>query len=74
MNVVNHIWRLGARYVVRTRCRSYANGAGRRLNRKYLRMLYRGKRSQVAVTATGRELSGFLWAAMVGQVAYGATT
>jgi transposase len=48
---------------------SYANRAGRRLNRKYLRILYRGKRPQVAVTATGRELAGFLWGAMVGQVA-----
>jgi len=48
---------------------SLANRAGRRLNRKYLRMLHRGKRSQVAVTATGRELAGFLWAAMVGQAA-----
>ena len=48
---------------------SFANRAGRRLNRKYLRLLHRGKRSQVAVTATGRELAGFLWAAMVDQVA-----
>ncbi len=48
---------------------SFANKAGRRLNRKYLRLLLRGKRSQVAVTATGRELAGFLWGAMVGQVA-----
>jgi transposase len=48
---------------------SFANRAGRRLNRKYLRLLYRGKRSQVAVAAVGRELAGFLWAAMVGQVA-----
>ena len=48
---------------------SYANRAGRRLNRKYLRMLLRGKRSQVAVTAVGRELAGFVWGAMVGQVA-----
>ena len=39
---------------------SYANRAGRRLNRKYLRLLHRGKRSQVAVAATGRELAGFL--------------
>ena len=48
---------------------SYANRAGRRLNRKYLKLLLRGKRSQVAVTAVSRELSGFLWGAMVGQVA-----
>ncbi len=48
---------------------SYANRAGRRLNRKYMHMLLRGKRSQVAVTAVSRELSGFIWGAMVGKVA-----
>ena len=48
---------------------AYANRAGRRLNRKYLHLLLRGKRSQVAATAVSRELCGFLWGAMVGQVA-----
>ncbi len=48
---------------------SYANRAGRRLNRKYLHMLLRGKRSQVAVTAISRELAGFLWGAMTDHVA-----
>jgi transposase len=48
---------------------SYANRAGRRLNRKYMHMLLRGKRSQVAVTAVSRELAGFLWGAMTDQVA-----
>ena len=48
---------------------SYANRAGRRLNRKYLHLLLRGKRSQVAVTAISRELAGFLWGAMTDQVA-----
>jgi len=48
---------------------SYVNRAGRRLNRKYLHLLMRGKRSQVAVTAVCRELAGFIWGAMVGQVA-----
>ena len=48
---------------------SYANRAGRRLNRKYLRLVFRGKRSQVAVTAVARELSGFIWGAMVDKVA-----
>jgi transposase len=48
---------------------SYANRAGRRLNRKYLHLLLRGKRSQLAVTAVSRELAGFIWGAMVGQVA-----
>ena len=47
---------------------SYANRAGRRLNRKYLHLLLRGKRSQVAVTAISRELAGFLWGAMTDQV------
>ena len=45
------------------------NRAGRRLNRKYLHLLLRGKRSQLAVTAVSRELAGFIWGAMVGQVA-----
>jgi len=48
---------------------SYANRAGRRLNKKYLRLVFRGKRSQVAATAVARELSGFVWGAMVGKVA-----
>ena len=48
---------------------SYANRAGRRLNRKYMHLLLRGKRSQVAVTAVSRELAGFLWGAMTNQVA-----
>ena len=48
---------------------SYADRAGRRLNRKYLHMVLRGKRSQVAVTAVSRELAGFLWGAMTDQVA-----
>jgi transposase len=48
---------------------SYANRAGRRLNRKYLRLVFRGKRNQVAVTAVARELSGFIWGAMVDKVA-----
>ena len=48
---------------------SYANRAGRRLNRKYLHLLLRGKRSQVAVTAISRELAGFLWGAMTDHVA-----
>ena len=48
---------------------SYANRAGRRLNRKYMHLVLRGKRSQVAVTAVSRELAGFLWGAMTDQVA-----
>jgi transposase len=48
---------------------TYANRAGRRLSRKYLHLLHRGKRSQVAVTAVSRELAGFIWGAMTNQVA-----
>jgi transposase len=48
---------------------SYANRAGRRLNKKYLRIVLRGKPSQIAVTAVAREFAGFLWGAMVGQLA-----
>jgi transposase len=48
---------------------SYANRAGRRLNKKYLRLVFKGKRNQVAATAVARELSGFIWGAMVGKVA-----
>ena len=44
---------------------TYANKAGRRLNKKYLRMLFSGKKSQIAVTAVARELSGFIWGTMV---------
>ena len=54
---------------VHPRIISYVNRAGRRLNRKYLHLLMRGKRSQLAVTAVSRELAGFIWGAMVGQVA-----
>jgi prolyl-tRNA editing enzyme YbaK/EbsC (Cys-tRNA(Pro) deacylase) len=48
---------------------SYANRAGRRLNRKYLKLELKAKRTQVAATAVARELSGFIWGAMVGKVA-----
>jgi transposase len=48
---------------------SYANRAGRRLNRKYLRLVFKGKSSQVAATAVARELCGFIWGAMLGKVA-----
>ena len=48
---------------------NYASRAGRRLNRKYLRLVFKGKCSQVAATAVARELCGFIWGAMVGKVA-----
>lgn len=48
---------------------TYANRAGRRLNKKFLRLLYAGKPSQVAATAVARELSGFIWGTMTKNVA-----
>jgi transposase len=42
----------------------YADKAMRRLHKKYTGMIYRGKTSQVAVTAVARELAGFIWGAM----------
>jgi len=39
-----------------------ARKADERLHRKYWRMVSRGKRSTVAVTAVARELAGFVWA------------
>ena len=48
---------------------TYANRAGRRLNKKFLRLLYAGKPSQVAATAVARELAGFIWGAMTGNTA-----
>jgi len=41
---------------------SIAQKADIRLNRKYRRMVDRGKRSTTAVVATARELAGFVWA------------
>ncbi|MBN1646953.1 MAG: IS110 family transposase [Spirochaetales bacterium] len=40
---------------------SYADKAGRRLSRKYQRMIFNGKPKQKAVTAVARELCGFIW-------------
>ena len=48
---------------------AYGNRAGRRLHKKFVRMMYAGKPSQVAVTAVARELSGFIWGAMTGKIA-----
>jgi transposase len=47
---------------------SYANKAGRRLAKKFSRIAFRRKRSQVAVTAVAREFAGFVWGMMVGQL------
>ena len=48
---------------------AYAHRAGRRLNKKYLRLVFSGKPSQVAATAVARELSGFVWGMMTGKTA-----
>ena len=45
----------------------YADRAMRRLAKKFQRLSFRGKSSQVAVTAVARELSGFIWGLMVGR-------
>jgi len=46
---------------------AYADKAGRRLSRKYNKLLLRGKVSQKIVTAVARELSGFIWGMMAGE-------
>lgn len=46
---------------------AYADKAGRRLNRKYSKLMYRGKLPQKTVTAVARELSGFIWGMMTGE-------
>lgn len=46
---------------------AYADKAGRRLSKKYNKLIFRGKISQKAVTAVARELSGFIWGMMVGE-------
>jgi transposase len=43
---------------------AYADKAGRRLSKKYSKLLLRGKISQKIVTAVARELSGFIWGMM----------
>jgi transposase len=48
---------------------AYADRAMRRLQKKFNRLVYRGKSSQTAVTAVARELSGFIWGLMVGNIA-----
>jgi transposase len=43
---------------------SYADRALNRLHGKYVKLLFKGKSKQAAVTAVARELSGFLWGVM----------
>ncbi len=41
----------------------------RQLHHKYMKLvLGKGRKTQVAVTAVARELSGFIWGLMVGAV------
>lgn len=47
---------------------AYADKAGRRLTKKYNSLLFRNKLPQKAVTAVARELAGFLWGMMVGEI------
>ncbi len=44
--------------------KEYANKAQVRLHRRFTRLLGRGKKSQLAVTAVARELCGFVWGLM----------
>lgn len=46
-----------------------AKKAQQRLHKRYARLVGRGKRSQVAVTAVARELCGFIWAMMTEEAA-----
>ncbi len=48
---------------------AYADKAGKRLNRKYMKLISGGKIPQKTVTAVARELSGFIWGMMVGKTA-----
>ena len=43
---------------------AYANKALNRLHGKYVKLVFKGKSKQTAVTAVARELSGFLWGMM----------
>ena len=47
----------------------YANKAGKRLSKKFMKLVSRGKNPQKTVTAVARELSGFIWGMMNGKTA-----
>ena len=46
-----------------------ADRALHRLHKKYLRLVFKGKHKNVAVTAVARELAGFIWAVQVSAAA-----
>lgn len=48
---------------------NYADRAGRRLTKKFNRLRYANRPAQVAATAAARELAGFIWGMMVGEIA-----
>lgn len=48
---------------------AYADRAARRLNKKFTRLVFKGKPRQVAVTAVARELAGFIWGLMTDSIA-----
>lgn len=47
---------------------AYADKAGRRLNKKFHKLILHNKSPQVAVTAVARELSGFIWGMMTNNI------
>jgi transposase len=47
---------------------AYADKAGRRLTKKYHKLVFHKKVPQKAVTAVARELAGFIWGMMVGKI------
>ena len=48
---------------------TYADKAMRRLQKKFYKLVIRGKRKTVAVTAVARELAGFIWGLMNNKIA-----
>jgi transposase len=47
----------------------YTDKALKRLQRKFAKLVFRGKSKQVAVTAVSRELAGFIWGLMTNNIA-----
>ena len=43
---------------------TYADKAIHRLQKKFSKIVYKGKSAKMAVTATARELAGFIWGMM----------
>lgn len=47
---------------------AYADRAARRLEKKFSRLVFKGKPGQVGVTAVARELAGFIWGMMTDSI------